>query len=141
MFSYLNPKLYTQLDWTIYNSYSRWFGFMVFNATFNNISVISWWSVLLVEETGENHHLLQVTDKLDHINVLLSAHCEIYKDLIYKDIKQYWYKHMNICIRQKQNCGRVTPVHRIYNTIVQWNLSKSNLGVQNRQVFNLCRLK
>jgi hypothetical protein len=25
---------------------------MVFNATFNNISVISWWLVLLVEETG-----------------------------------------------------------------------------------------
>ena len=32
--------------------------FMVFNATFNNISVISWWLVLLMEETevpGENH--------------------------------------------------------------------------------------
>jgi len=32
--------------------------FIVFNATFNNISVISWQSVLLVEETGvpiENH--------------------------------------------------------------------------------------
>jgi hypothetical protein len=31
---------------------------MVFNATCNNISAISWWSVLLVEETGvlgENH--------------------------------------------------------------------------------------
>jgi len=28
---------------------------MVFNATINNISVISWWSVLLVEETRENH--------------------------------------------------------------------------------------
>jgi len=31
---------------------------MTFNATFNNISVILWWSVLLVEETevpGENH--------------------------------------------------------------------------------------
>jgi uncharacterized protein YfbU (UPF0304 family) len=27
-------------------------GFMVFNATFHNISVTSWWSVLLVEETG-----------------------------------------------------------------------------------------
>ena len=27
----------------------------MFNATFNNISVISWQSVLLVEETGENH--------------------------------------------------------------------------------------
>ena len=35
-----------------------WFGFMVLNATFNNVSVISWRSVLLVEETGgpgENH--------------------------------------------------------------------------------------
>ena len=31
---------------------------MVFNTTFNNISVIPWWSGLLVEETGvsrENH--------------------------------------------------------------------------------------
>ena len=28
---------------------------MVFNSTFNNISVILWRSVLLVEETGENH--------------------------------------------------------------------------------------
>ena len=30
----------------------------VFNTTFNNISAISWWSVLLMEETrvhGENH--------------------------------------------------------------------------------------
>jgi hypothetical protein len=31
------------------------FKFMVLNATFNNISVISWQSVLLVDETGENH--------------------------------------------------------------------------------------
>ena len=41
---------------------------MVFNATFNNISVISWQSVLLVEETevpGKNtQDLPQVTDKL-----------------------------------------------------------------------------
>jgi len=31
---------------------------MVFDATFNNISAISWWSILLVGETGvhwENH--------------------------------------------------------------------------------------
>jgi hypothetical protein len=27
-------------------------GVMVLNATFNNISAMSWWSVLLVEETG-----------------------------------------------------------------------------------------
>jgi hypothetical protein len=44
--------------------------FMVFNATFNNISVISWWSILLMEETGvprETTDLSQVTDKLYHI--------------------------------------------------------------------------
>ena len=29
-----------------------WVMIIVFNATFNNISVIAWWSVLLVEETG-----------------------------------------------------------------------------------------
>jgi hypothetical protein len=43
---------------------------MVLNATFNNISVISWQSVLLVEETGEPRKttdLSQVTDKLYHI--------------------------------------------------------------------------
>jgi hypothetical protein len=43
------------------NQVMVWFSFMVFNVTFNNISVISamsWLSVLLVEETavpGENH--------------------------------------------------------------------------------------
>ena len=43
---------------------------MVFNATFNNISAISWRSVLLVEETGvprETTDLPQVTDKLYHM--------------------------------------------------------------------------
>jgi len=32
---------------------ARQFKVMVFNTTFNNISEISWRSVLLVEETGE----------------------------------------------------------------------------------------
>ena len=44
----------------------------MFNAIFNNISVtsISWWSILLVEETGvpgENTVLPQITDKVYHI--------------------------------------------------------------------------
>ena len=38
--------------------------FKVLNATFNNISVLSWRSVLLVEKTTD---LSQVTDKLYHI--------------------------------------------------------------------------
>jgi hypothetical protein len=33
---------------------------MVFNATFNNISVISWQTLLLVEETGENHRSVAI---------------------------------------------------------------------------------
>jgi hypothetical protein len=40
--------------------------FMVLNVTFNNIAVISWHSVILVEETTD---LLQVIDKL--YNILL----------------------------------------------------------------------
>ena len=37
---------------------------MVFNATFNNLSVISWRSV-----SGENTDMLQVDDKLYHIKL------------------------------------------------------------------------
>jgi hypothetical protein len=51
---------------------------MVFNATFNNISVISWWSVLLVEETGvpgENHwHVTSHWQNLSHGIILYRVH-------------------------------------------------------------------
>jgi len=43
---------------------------MMFNATFNNSSVISWRSVIFTEETGvpeKTTDMSQVTDKLYHI--------------------------------------------------------------------------
>jgi hypothetical protein len=46
--------------------------FMIFNATFNNISLILWWYDLLVEETGvlaKNTDLSQGTVKLHHITL------------------------------------------------------------------------
>ena len=49
--------------------------FLVLNATFNNISVISWRSVLLVEETGvlgENHRPA-ASNKLYHIILYTSS--------------------------------------------------------------------
>jgi hypothetical protein len=46
---------------------------ILFNVTFNNISVILRRSDLLVEETGEpGENLSQVTDKIDHISKVQS---------------------------------------------------------------------
>ena len=50
---------------------------MVFNATFNNISAISWWSALLMAETEhpeKTTNLPQVTDKLYHHIMLYQVH-------------------------------------------------------------------
>jgi hypothetical protein len=54
--------------WVLYSKYSISFRFMGLNATFNNISVISWRSVLLVECPKKTTDLSQVTDKLYHIS-------------------------------------------------------------------------
>jgi hypothetical protein len=66
-YRYINKSSPLFLSHTIIFCY---FGAMVFNDTFNNIAVISWRSVLLVEETGVtggNHQPVAVTDKLYHI--------------------------------------------------------------------------
>jgi hypothetical protein len=55
-------------------------GYMVFKTTFNNILVISWWSVLLVEETGvlREHHrpVTSHWQTLSHNVVSITPSCE-----------------------------------------------------------------
>ena len=62
---------YIHIIWTIYQIVIIGVRVMVFNAIFNNISVISWQTDLLVEETRvprkKNTDLPQVTDKLYNI--------------------------------------------------------------------------
>ena len=72
---------------------------MVFNAIFNNISVISWWSILLVEEaevSGENHRPAKI-------------HCRICQSCI-SDVKS-----TIMCLFQ--SCGKFKvkfPNHQLH---------------------------
>ena len=52
---------------------------MMLSATFNNMSAILWWLVLMVEETGvpgENHDLPQIPDRLYQI-ILHQVHIDM----------------------------------------------------------------
>jgi hypothetical protein len=60
------------LTLSLFTIYKDEFVFMVFNATFNNFSIISWRQILLVEETEYREKptdLSQATDKLYHIRL------------------------------------------------------------------------
>jgi hypothetical protein len=76
--------------------------FMVFSAFFNNISAISWWSVLLVEETGghgEDHRPatgngLTLSHNVVHLttSVVIGTDCiDSFKPLDVKQSLMYQY--------------------------------------------------
>ena len=71
------------IDWMNYSItcifWYIWFVcLIVFNATFNNVSVILWWSVLLVEDPGENHRPVSNHWQTLSQNVVHLALIEIY---------------------------------------------------------------
>jgi hypothetical protein len=60
----------------IFVRYHLWFRYMVFNVTLNNISIISWRSVLLVgkkEYTKKTTDMSQITDKRYHMHNVVSS--------------------------------------------------------------------
>jgi hypothetical protein len=70
---------------------------IVFNATFNNISVISWWSFLLVEKTvglGKNHRLVASHWQTLSHNVVHLALIEIRIHNINGD--RHWLRYLSI---------------------------------------------
>ena len=51
-------QVFINEKYSFYKLKVSWYFFFVFNATFSNISAISWWPVLVVEEAavpGENN--------------------------------------------------------------------------------------
>jgi hypothetical protein len=62
---------------------------MVFNVTFNTISVLSWWSDLLVKETGENHRPVvshRQTLSLKQVDYKFSSHIFSFQDVVCNNV-------------------------------------------------------
>jgi hypothetical protein len=100
---------------------------MVFNTTLNNISAITCWLVLLVDETGvpgENHR----HDKCYHI--MLFRVCltmifwcrDIYKKTIWENV---FYKYRHHCVRHRIACLQTEARQKAHGShLVYWKQTK-----------------
>jgi hypothetical protein len=98
---------------------------MVFNAIFNNISVISWWSVLLVEETGgpgENHwSVASHWQTLSH-NVVHLALVEIWTHNIsgYRHWMVKFINWGNQSNRKEKISNMLQIINKLYHKMLHW---------------------
>jgi hypothetical protein len=99
---------------------------MVFNATFNNISVISWRLVLLVEETGVPGVNLELAELVFIIGQILpNTHlycksllfCFVYLDLfnfksIKKPVRAQNYRHLHFTLTMILMIGNTYDIYK-----------------------------
>ena len=118
-------RLYPEIEWVM---------FMVFNTTFNNISVVSWMSVLLVEDTwipGENHrpaashwqHYLVIEIELYILGltvIIEQNHFLFVFQLFFKLINEFRRTYINICSSRR-------VVISMHNWWVLLKLNQQNL--------------
>jgi hypothetical protein len=107
---------------------------IVFNATFNTISVISWWSVLLVEETGvpgEYHRPVAsyLTNVLYHWkkNIIdysfctfSFGHCVVCSSSIYGFWLPLWYLQKIESISVNKSVTSLCQSASLVNNITGW---------------------
>jgi hypothetical protein len=84
---------------------------MAFNAIFNNISVILWWSVLLMEETGvprENHRpVASRWQTLSH-NVVSSTPYQFLRLFVINIIIDHWHWFIHYhCFTHRNVAGKI----------------------------------
>ena len=112
---------------------------IVFNPTFSNISAISWWSVLLVEETGvfkENHcHVASHWQTLSH-NVVSSTHHHIYIYIYSTALKIF-----TIILKQlplPTNLGLTAAwfINDVSPIAIAYKTSSSNICIKQYNLFN-----
>ena len=96
---------------------------MMFNATLNNISVISWRSILLVEETGESHWSAgSLWQTLSHS--VVSSYLQLQQNTNTKETKQNKNKTKQSKTKTKQSKAKQKKIKQ--------NKTKQNKTKQNK---------
>jgi hypothetical protein len=132
-------SLTTEEGYGTYASESFWGGVMVFNVTFNNISVISWRKLEYPEKTTD---LPQITDKLFHImhcwgeegtnSLIISSACLIYICWLYA----YWTVYLSFKYSFEHTCGWGISecLYNPWNRHLTFELILTNIPMKSKKI-------